>query len=160
MRLAIYSVGRLKAGPDREMFEHYWTRASRIAPSIGVRFAKVREFPESRRGDARDRRREETAALIGAIAPDTWSVALHEKGRELTSRQLADTIRAQMEQGAAEIAFAIGGPDGHDTGSLPAFGMQLSLGRLTWPHRLVRIMLAEQLYRAMTIISGHPYHRD
>jgi 23S rRNA (pseudouridine1915-N3)-methyltransferase len=160
MRLAIYSVGRLKAGPERDLFEHYWARASNSAPSIGIAIGKVREFPESRRNSAGERQSEETVSLTGALPAGAFSVALDEGGREMTSRQLAAMIQTRMNQGTAEIAFAIGGPDGHDPSAMSRFHMKLSFGRLTWPHRLARIMLAEQLYRAITILSGHPYHRD
>jgi 23S rRNA (pseudouridine1915-N3)-methyltransferase len=87
-------------------------------------------------------------------------VALDERGRDLTSRDLADQIAAWRRDGQRDLAFLVGGPDGLDDAVLARADLTLALGRMTWPHRLVPALLAEQLYRASTILTGHPYHRD
>ena len=87
-------------------------------------------------------------------------VALDERGRDLTSRDLASTFGRWRDDARTRLAFLIGGPDGHGDAVRARADLLLSFGRMTWPHRLVRVMLAEQLYRAATILAGHPYHRD
>jgi 23S rRNA (pseudouridine1915-N3)-methyltransferase len=103
---------------------------------------------------------EEGARLSNALSREAVLIALDENGRNLTSRALAARIGAWQRQGRSELAFLIGGPDGLDPALLERADLVLALGRMTWPHRLVRVLLAEQLYRAATILAGHPYHRD
>jgi 23S rRNA (pseudouridine1915-N3)-methyltransferase len=103
---------------------------------------------------------EEAERLAGAISRDAVVIALDENGRNLTSRALANRIGAWQTQGRSEFAFLVGGPDGLDPALIQRADLVLALGRMTWPHRLVRVLLAEQLYRAGTILAGHPYHRE
>lgn len=159
MRIAVHAVGRMKAGPERELADRYFGRLARSAPAIGLDFAGVSEIAESRARSADERRREEAAALsrfrqAGAL------VLLDERGRNPASQDLADRLAAMRDAGTRHLTFAIGGPDGHDAASRDAADLVLSFGAQTWPHQLVRVMLAEQLYRATTILSGHPYHRS
>ena len=107
-----------------------------------------------------DRRKEAEAALLLAAAPaGAAMVALDERGRELGRAELARHLGAWRDQGRRAAAFLIGGADGLAEPALAAAELRLAFGRQTWPHRLVRVMLAEQLYRATTILAGHPYHR-
>ncbi|MFO1073696.1 MAG: 23S rRNA (pseudouridine(1915)-N(3))-methyltransferase RlmH [Geminicoccaceae bacterium] len=109
---------------------------------------------------APERRRAAEALLLRrAVPPGTVAVALDEHGQDPSSVELAARLGRWRDEGRAGAAFLIGGPDGHDPELLATCAWRLALGRLTWPHRLVRPMLAEQLYRATTILSGHPYHR-
>lgn len=102
----------------------------------------------------------EGMAILAALPPKAFVVLLDEHGKDLTSRELADKMAAWQDQGVAELAFIIGGADGL-TDEVKARGdFTLGLGRKTWPHKMVRVMLIEQLYRAQQINSGHPYHRD
>ena len=112
-------------------------------------------------GDAPQRKREEASWLIAQLEaqPSSLLVLLDETGKSLASETLADTIAKKRDDGARHMVFAIGGADGHDESLKSRADLVLSFGAATWPHQMVRIMLAEQLYRCVTILSGHPYHR-
>jgi len=157
MRLAILAVGRLKRGPETELAARYLDRAARTGRGLGFTGWEVQEIRESRAADASARKAEE-AEQIRAAAGAARLVCLDEGGDDLTSQGLAEWLRAAADSGA-DAAFAIGGADGLDPALVAAGDRRIAFGRQTWPHQLVRIMLAEQLYRAMTILSGHPYHR-
>ena len=110
--------------------------------------------------DELDRRREaEAKTLAASLKPGCFQILLDETGRSLKSTDFAALLRREIEGGAGEIAFLIGGPDGHAQSLRQSASFTLSLGPMTWPHRLVRVMLAEQIYRAVTIMVNHPYHR-
>ena len=103
----------------------------------------------------------EEAKLVAAALPArSFSVVLDERGKALTSEAFAELLRRHIDGGTPDMAFLIGGPDGHAPGIRDQAGLLMSFGPMTWPHRLVRVMLFEQLYRALTIITGHPYHRS
>jgi len=159
MLITVAAVGKLKAGPERELFERYMERAEAAGRALRLTFAN-REFAESRAASADQRKSQEAIVLRGAAPPGAIMVVLDERGRSLTSRELAGRIAAWRDGGQPSAVFAIGGPDGHAADLLAGASLKLALGTVTWPHQLVRIMLAEQLYRAVTILSGHPYHRD
>lgn len=158
MRLSIHAVGRMKAGPERELADRYLGRLARAGPAIGLEFAGVAEIAESRARDVDERRREEAAALAVHRA-DAALFLLDERGRNPSSEELAAAIARLRDEGRKHLVLAIGGPDGHDAASRRAADHVLSFGAQTWPHQLVRVMLAEQLYRVVTILAGHPYHR-
>ncbi|RIK84995.1 MAG: 23S rRNA (pseudouridine(1915)-N(3))-methyltransferase RlmH [Hyphomicrobiales bacterium] len=159
MRLSVHAVGRMKAGPERELAERYFGRFARAGPAIGLEFSGVAEIAESRARDTDARRREEAAALA-AHRGDAALFLLDERGKNPSSEDLAARIARLRDGGRRHLVFAIGGPDGHDAASREAADLVVSFGAQTWPHQLVRVMLAEQLYRAATILSGHPYHRS
>lgn len=98
--------------------------------------------------------------MLGGLSSGTTIITLDERGSNIPSEQFAEMIRRWRDDGVANASFLIGGADGHATSVLDRSTLKLSFGALTWPHMLVRVMLAEQLYRAMTILSGHPYHRS
>jgi len=158
MRLSVHAVGRMKAGPERELADRYFGRLAKAGPAIGLDFTGVAEMPESRAREAGERRREEWAALAAHRA-DAALFLLDERGRNPSSHDFATRIAALRDGGRKHLVLAIGGPDGHDEAARDAADYVLSFGAQTWPHQLVRVMLAEQLYRAATILSGHPYHR-
>lgn len=158
MLVTIAAVGRMKAGPEREIFDRFLDRATAAGRNVGMTVT-VREFPESRAGTATLRKDQEAAAILEALPPASALVALDETGKGMDSRAFAGRI-AQWRDDATDVAFAIGGADGHGSAVLGRAAMRLAFGAMTWPHQLVRLMLAEQLYRAVTILSGHPYHRD
>lgn len=149
----------MKAGPERELAERYFERFAKVGPAVGLEFAGVAEIPESRARTASERRREDSRKLVDILA-DGALVLLDERGRNLTSRALSGKLAGFRESGVRHLVLAIGGPDGHDEAIRSKADFSLSFGAQTWPHQLVRVMLAEQLYRAVTILSGHPYHRD
>jgi 23S rRNA (pseudouridine1915-N3)-methyltransferase len=152
MRVTIAAVGRDRSRPARDLFDEYCRRCPWPV--------RLREVPPRTTAPPERRRAEEAERLASAVPPGTVVIALDESGRNLTSRALAAKIGAWQRQGRSELAFLIGGPDGLDSALIQRADLVLALGRMTWPHRLVRVLLAEQLYRAATILAGHPYHRD
>lgn len=158
MRLSVHAVGRMKAGPERDLAERYFGRLGKAGPAIGLDFAGVSEIAESRARSTDERRREEASSL-DLHRGDAALFLLDERGRNLTSEEFGRRIGDLRDNGRRQLVFAIGGPDGHDESSRSAADLVLSFGAQTWPHQLARVMLAEQLYRAVTILSGHPYHR-
>lgn len=159
MKLRIIAVGRLKQGPERELAERYLSRAADVGNGLGLRSFDVREIPESRAHDADARKADEARAIAAHIGSDATIFCLDERGQNLDSAALAATIAKRRDGGTAEIVFVIGGADGLSPELLRQSQVRLAFGTATWPHQLVRVMLLEQIYRAMTILSGHPYHR-
>jgi 23S rRNA (pseudouridine1915-N3)-methyltransferase len=159
MRLLLICVGRPKAGPERDLAARYVERAAAVGRTIGFSGVELREADESRAARPDDRKREEAKAIRGLLAPPANVIALDENGAQMTSRSLATELGRARDQGIASAAFVIGGPDGLEPAFLASASLTLSFGAMTWPHQLVRIMVAEQIYRAVTILSGHPYHR-
>ena len=158
MRLTVVAVGRMKAGPERELLARYIERTGALAPSVGVSRVEWREVAEGRAGRAEDRRAEEARGILAAVPKDGWLAALDERGAALTSPQWAAEI-SRARDGSIAYAVVIGGPDGLDPTLRAAARSVISFGAMTWPHQLVRVMAAEQLYRALSILAGHPYHR-
>jgi 23S rRNA (pseudouridine1915-N3)-methyltransferase len=151
MQVIIAAVGRDRSGPTRDLFEEYCRRSA--WPIRMVEIAPRTSQPIERR------LREEADRLLQPVPRDAVLVALDESGSELDSVGFAQRIATWQEQGHSTLVFAIGGADGLAKEVLERAETVLALGRMTWPHRLVRVMLAEQIYRASTILSGHPYHR-
>jgi 23S rRNA (pseudouridine1915-N3)-methyltransferase len=160
MKLTIHAVGRLKAGPERELAERYFDRLEKSGPAVGLEFTGVIEIAESRAQTAPERRREEGQRLQTQIHAGTALVLLDERGKNLSSEELAGRIGLFRDNGRRAVLVAIGGADGHDASLRSQADLVVSFGALTWPHQLVRVMLAEQLYRVTTVLAGHPYHRS
>jgi 23S rRNA (pseudouridine1915-N3)-methyltransferase len=158
MLITVAAIGKLKACPERELFDRFLDRAGRPGKAIGLTFAE-RELPESRADAAAARKNQEAASLIASVAPGAVLVALDEGGTSLDSAGLAARLATWRDGGKPGVVFTVGGADGHGAALLARADMRLAFGAMTWPHRLARAMLAEQLYRAVTILSGHPYHR-
>jgi len=160
MEIAIAAVGRLKAGPERELCVRYLERAAKAGKPLGFRGFIVHEIAESRAVRAAERVAQEDAALE-ALAERSKGriVCLHAGGELIGSETFAAILARDAAGSIPAVTFAIGGPDGLGEGILGRADRRISFGRMTWPHQLVRVLLAEQLYRAMTILSGHPYHR-
>jgi 23S rRNA (pseudouridine1915-N3)-methyltransferase len=159
MRLLLICVGRPKAGPERDLAARYVERAAAAGRAIGFSGVELREAGESRAARPDDRKREEAKMIRGLLAPPANVIALDENGTQMTSRGLATELGRARDQAIASAAFVIGGPDGLEPAFLASASLTLSFGAMTWPHQLMRIMAAEQIYRAVTILSGHPYHR-
>jgi 23S rRNA (pseudouridine1915-N3)-methyltransferase len=159
MRLIVAAVGRLKRGPERDLAERYGERAAKAGRAIGIRAVTISEIDESRARRGADRVAEEGAALKVLIPPQARIIALDERGETLTSEALAQRIGRWRDQGRPDLVILIGGPDGLAPELLTKADLRLAFGHMTWPHQLVRIMGFEQLYRAIAILSGHPYHR-
>ncbi len=160
MRIGIAAVGRMKSGPETDLAARYLDRFSRAGPAIGLDYAGLTEIAESRRPGADERKAEEASRIMAAVPDGAAVFVLDENGRDFSSRDFAERIARERDEGRRGIVLAIGGPDGHGQAVIGRAELALRFGRLTWPHQIVRILLAEQLYRATTILSGHPYHRD
>ena len=159
MRLVIAAVGRLKAGPERDLARRYVERIGQIGRGVALDAPEIVEFDESRARSADQRKHEEAAALTAALDPKCVIVALDERGRTMSSAAFAEMIGRRRDDGAAGLAFVIGGADGLAEEFLSGAQTRIAFGAMTWPHQIVRALLAEQLYRAATILAGHPYHR-
>lgn len=159
MRIAIEAVGRVRAGPERDLIARYLDRARTTGRQVGLTGFEVNEVPESRAASANARRAAEAGKLGASLPPNARLAVLDERGKHLTSSQFAARIESWRDAAAPALAIVIGGPDGVDTALRDRADLVLSLSPLTWPHRLVRVMVAEQLYRATAILTGHPYHR-
>jgi 23S rRNA (pseudouridine1915-N3)-methyltransferase len=159
MRLLIAAIGRLKAGPERELAERFRERTEKSGRGIGIRTVEIVEIRESSAPQAERRMLEESVALANLIPDGAVTVILDEKGDNLDSATLAADLRTWCDTSRPVVVFAIGGPDGLAPQIKKRANIVLAFGRATWPHQLVRIMLLEQLYRATTILAGHPYHR-
>ena len=158
MRILILAVGRLKDGPERELVARYGERAVATGRALGFTGFDSGELPESRAQRPVDRKAEEAVALR-AKAGDSGLVVFDEKGSSPTSEAFAGLLAAGRDAGRRSMAMVIGGPDGLDPALAGTAEARISFGRMTLPHQIVRGLVAEQLYRAMTILSGHPYHR-
>lgn len=156
MRVRIAAVGRMAArSPEAALVEDYLTRFAQTGRALGLGPATVAEV-EDRRGGGKSAE----AALLSRQVPDGAAIiALDERGRTLSSPDLAAALARFRDQGRPEAVCLIGGADGLDPALRDRADLVLSFGAMVWPHMLVRVMLAEQLYRAATILAGGPYHR-
>ncbi len=147
--MRLIAVGRLRAGPESDLFGRY---NARLRPKLAVS-----EIPEAN-GSAGEIKRRESIALLAALADGAFAVALDLGGKCPTSEAFAVLLTNWSDAGH-KLAFLVGGAEGLDASVLERANYVLSLGPMTWPHMLVRVMLAEQIYRAQAIAAGHPYHR-
>ncbi|MFC6791009.1 23S rRNA (pseudouridine(1915)-N(3))-methyltransferase RlmH [Methylobacterium komagatae] len=160
MRLVIATVGRLKAGPERELASRYRERAAQLGRSLGFPACDLIEIPESRARRGADRAAEEAAALLPLLPPGSALLTYDERGRaDLSSEALAGRVAAWRDAAKPALAVLIGGPDGLDASIRTRADLILSFGAATLPHGLVRVLALEQIYRSLTILAGHPYHR-
>lgn len=156
--MTLLAVGRLKSGAERDLAERYIDRARAAGRALGLA-VEAREIDESRARRAEDRKREEAAAIRATLAADAALIVCDERGRPLDSIAFSKLVGAARDAGGSDVALVVGGPDGLDPALRAAAAAVVAFGAMTWPHQLVRIMVAEQLYRAVTILAGHPYHR-
>jgi 23S rRNA (pseudouridine1915-N3)-methyltransferase len=159
MRIVVAAVGRLKQGPERELAERFRKRAADAGRSAGLNAIDIVEIRESRAGDAARRMLEESIAVANIIPERAVVVILDERGESLSSSAFAGRLQGWRTQDRPAVAFVIGAADGLAPALREKASLAIAFGAATWPHQLVRIMLLEQLYRAVTIIAGHPYHR-
>jgi 23S rRNA (pseudouridine1915-N3)-methyltransferase len=159
MRVLVLAVGRMKS-VESELAARYLKRAAQAGRNIGIRSIEVVEIKESRAAEAERRKIEESIALANVIPEGAVLVLLDERGEALGSGAFAERLAQWRDGGQPAIVFIIGGADGLAENLRARTRTTLSFGNATWPHQLVRIMLLEQLYRAVTILSGHPYHRE
>lgn len=159
MRLLLVSIGRTKAGPERELSARYMDRARATGRPIGFT-VDVREIDESRARRPEDRKAEEAKGILAEVSAGASLILFDEGGKSLTSRAFAAELAARRDRATSLAILAIGGPDGLAEPLRASASLVLSLGTMTFPHQIVQILAAEQIYRAMTILAGHPYHRD
>jgi 23S rRNA (pseudouridine1915-N3)-methyltransferase len=158
LRFGIVAVGRLKSGPERDLVERYRVRIDGIGRGLGITGLDLVELPESRARREADRRAEEGAVLLGRAGPGAL-VAFDERGKSPSSEAFAARVGQWRAEGRQNLTCVIGGPDGLDGAVRDRADLVVSFGALTLPHQIVRVLVAEQLYRALTILTGHPYHR-
>jgi 23S rRNA (pseudouridine1915-N3)-methyltransferase len=158
MRLFIAAVGRLKDA-EAELCARYAKRFDAAGRSLGLGPLTISELNESRAPSAEARKSDEAGRLLKAASGTAQVVVLDEGGKAMSSAAFAQWIAQRRDEGCKGMAFLIGGPDGHGAEVAPATTLKMSLGPMTLPHGLARAVLTEQLYRAATILSGHPYHR-
>lgn len=159
MRLVVAAVGRLKQGPERDLAQRYRERIAKAGRAVGFQEIEVVEIAESRAREAERRQTEESIALAQLVPDRAVTVLLDERGDNLGSAGFADTLRRWRDDARPAAVFFIGGADGVALNLRQDADLSLAFGAATWPHQLVRIMLMEQLYRAVTVLAGHPYHR-
>ena len=152
MRILVAAIGRARGDPASALYAHYARRVTAWPLDL-------KEIELGKRHPVSTRRAAEAQALLAAVAPNSVIVALDEDGEAASSADLAKRLSRWHDDGVKDLAFVIGGADGLDASLRGRADWALAFGRLTWPHLLVRAMLAEQLYRAQQIIAGHPYHR-
>lgn len=160
MRLELIGVGRMRPGPEQELVVRYIERARSAGRAAGFSDIAVRDIDESRARRAEDRKAEEAAAILARVPAGASLVLLDEGGELLSSRAFAAALATRRDQGARTTALVLGGPDGLAGMVRATASLVVSLGRMTYPHQLARILVAEQIYRSITILSRHPYHRD
>ncbi|MFT5743538.1 MAG: 23S rRNA (pseudouridine1915-N3)-methyltransferase [Paracoccaceae bacterium] len=155
MRVHICAVGRLRAGPERDLIDDYLTRFDRTGRALGLGPVNLIEVEDKKGGGMAAE-----AALLSKAVPDGAVLCvLDERGKLQSSPDFANTLAGWRDQGRSDLAFVIGGADGIDPTLRKRADAALSLGKMVWPHMLARVMLSEQLYRAASILAGAPYHR-
>ena len=158
MRFIVAAVGRLKDA-ERDLYERYAGRFDALGRSHALGPLALAEIGEGRGATPELRKADEAGRLLKAAGGADVCLALDETGRAMSSEAFASLLEKRRDGGCKTLAFLIGGPDGHGAAALEAATVKLSLGPMTLTHGLARIVLAEQLYRAATILAGHPYHR-
>lgn len=155
MRLHVCAVGRLRAGAERDLIDDYLTRFDRTGRALGLGPAQVIEVEDKKRGGMAA----EAVLLDRAVPAGAFVCCLDERGKVMTSPEFAALLAGWRDAGRSDLAFVIGGADGIEPALRARADAALSFGPMVWPHMLVRVMLAEQLYRAASILAGTPYHR-
>jgi len=155
MRLHLCAVGRLRAGPERDLVDDYLGRLDRAGRPLGLGPASEHEVEDKKGGGMTA----EGLLLSRTIPEGAALCVLDERGKTVSSPEFAQVLAQWRDAGRQDAAFVIGGADGVDPSLRSRADLAISFGRMVWPHMLVRVMLAEQLYRAATILAGSPYHR-
>ncbi len=159
MKISVAAIGRLRGGPELELINDYSDRIRAAGRAVGVTGFQIVELEAPKGLSGPERRQRESALLDHCAGATAKRIVLDETGKSLSSEAFAGLIGQWRDNGAREVAFLIGGADGHEKSLLDSANMALAFGKATFPHMLVRVMLAEQIYRAVTILAGHPYHR-
>lgn len=153
MHILLISVGKLKSGPEKQLVDDYVSRFNKAGPGIGLRSLKIVDVASGGGLDA------EGARLLAAIPKGAHVLRLDEFGAQLTSVKFSARLENLRDNGTGTLCFLIGGAEGYSQPVRTACPQTLAFGPQTWPHRLVKAMLAEQLYRALSLLAGLPYHK-
>lgn len=159
MKLKVISIGQLKNNPILEIQRDYESRILNLSKSVGIKNLEIKELPISKKSSIKERQKEEAKIISQHIKQDNLNVFLDGKGENINSVDISQIISKSSFDGK-DLVFFIGGPDGFDEKIIKVANKIISFGRVTWPHKLIRIMLLEQLYRGVTILNNHPYHRN
>ncbi len=160
MELIVSAIGRLKKGPEQDLVSRYLDRAAKSGRSLGFSGPTHLEHPESRAQTSAQRKQQEAQTLLQKVSDGARLIAFDERGKSISSQDFANHLANWRDNGAGACAMVIGGPDGLDHDLRDRADLVLSFGKLTMPHQLARVLVLEQVYRAITILSGHPYHRE
>jgi len=155
MRVQICAVGHLRKGPEKALIDDYLGRFAKSSRALGLGPAVLLEVEDKKGGGMAG----EAALLSRAVPKGALICTMDERGKVMTSPEFANLLAGWRDQGRQDVAFVIGGADGIDPGLRAKADASISLGKMVWPHMLARVMLAEQLYRAASILAGAPYHR-
>lgn len=156
MKITLRAGGVIRSGPERDLVDDYLKRANGLAKACGFHSASEQQI-DLRRCKTREA---ETQLLLGDVPAGARLIILDERGKQLTSRKMAQALKDMRSSGAPEVRIVIGGADGFELTAIPPGVTRWGLGVQTWPHKMVRMMMAEQIYRALSILAGTPYHRD
>ncbi len=154
MRLHLIAVSRIKRGPERDLINDYLKRAKQLGKGLGVRDVSEVEV------EAGPAQAEECARLIAKIPESAHVILLDETGKTETSIGFSRKLEKLKDQGCPDLCFLIGGADGFTEDAKAVYRDKICFGTLTWPHKLVRVLAAEQIYRALSLMAGTPYHRE
>ena len=159
MKLKVISIGQLKNNPILEIQRDYESRILSLSKSVGIKNLEIKELPISKKSSIKERQKEEAKIIAQHIKQNNLNLFLDGKGENINSVDISQIISKSSFDGK-DLVFFIGGPDGFDEKIIKVANKIISFGRVTWPHKLIRIMLLEQLYRGITILNNHPYHRN
>lgn len=158
MRITVCAIGRMRDKNERALADNYQDRARALGRQLG--FSQLTTIELEAKQGTRQGKDHEADVLLAALPDNAYVIAMDERGKNRTSREMASWLDTLKDDGNRDLAFVIGGADGHGDALKARANATLSLGAMTWPHMLARIMLHEQIYRAISILARHPYHRD
>src|SRR5215469_12988380 len=159
MRLTILAIGSARGSAEGALCDEFRDRAVKMGRNMGFAKVAVEELNAGKARDAATRMNDEAERLSQKVLPDAHLILLDAKGKGMTSEDFAEMLGSLRDVGTKDLVFVIGGPDGLKPLPGQKAGRSLAFGPQTWPHLLARVLLMEQIYRAMTILTGHPYHR-
>jgi len=160
MRVIIAAIGKLKSSAEQELVKRYLDRIQKAGKPIGITKIEMIEVMESRAAGSDQRKEDEARSILSKLPDGSLLFCFDERGASPSSRKFASQLESAIATGAPAVAFIVGGPDGLSAGLRKKAEYIVSFGALTIPHQIVRALVVEQIYRAVTILSGHPYHRD
>lgn len=160
MQIFVAAIGRLKKSDELNLCNKFETRIKNAGAQLGFTQIQHHDFDEDKNPKALARKNNEAKKLLNAVPKGALIVALDEHGKQFTSPEFSKKIANYRDDGHPAIAFLLGGPDGHGQEVLNQAHLKLSLSKMTWPHQIARALLFEQIYRAITIMNNHPYHRE